>query len=138
VKELIDFGKLAESAKALANHAIDFDPPIIHRLERVRLQKCYTRATGVANFCQNESTVSYDDKLLIAALSFRVARSAHRPAAGPWRFNQQRVPPTPRDIFIFALNWQCHGDSSAYMFQLNYLLLSSFLTVAAPGWARLS
>jgi hypothetical protein len=57
-----------------------------------RIPKCGTLATGAAIFCPNESMASDYGKLLLAARSIRVARSACGPTAGPWSFSQQRVP----------------------------------------------
>jgi hypothetical protein len=45
----------------------------------------------MVNFRQREFLTSDYGKSSFATRYFRVARSAHRPAAGPWRFNQQRA-----------------------------------------------
>jgi hypothetical protein len=48
--------------------------------------------------------------------TFRLSGVRAGPAAGPWRFNQQRVPPIarnePRLIFLYPrADWKCDDDS---------------------------
>jgi hypothetical protein len=90
--------------------------------------KCGGSATVVANFCQNESSASNYGKSSLATHSFRVARSARRPAAGPWRSSQQRVP-TVRGIHCAKLG---SGVVTAQAAQHNYFSLSLFVIGLAP------
>jgi DNA-binding CsgD family transcriptional regulator len=75
-----------KSDKALAEHAVNFDPPEAAGEDGV------AHPPQVRH--QSESKVS--DKMGTYRVRQGCATRARRLAAGPWRFNQQRVPPTAR------------------------------------------